>query len=173
MGNYKSIKTVAPVSRMGGTQQRVLLCPYADILTLQKNILPSYNIVTPHVPVVGKGFFEIYLTKDTGMINFKPQGAADRRSFMASGEFLHPGESDDIVSFANQVLLDGRWIGLMTLPGSTELIQVGTDEFQMDIQAEYDTTKNSGDGRGWTFEIECFMPAFLKYTASSIPMLTT
>jgi hypothetical protein len=173
--NFESIGTPAPVSRMGGSQQRIFICPYDDFATLQKpnpaatNELDRYKITTAHVMKATKGFVEVYVTADTGKFMNESIGGRDRKSFMAKGEFFYPGESDEIVAFQNKVIHD-RFIILFSLPGSLELIQIGSSEFQATIAPAYDTTTNSADGRGTLFSFECFMPALVKYTASTIPM---
>jgi hypothetical protein len=160
---------------MGGSKQRILICDVDDLTTIARPdaaavaIKDRSLVKTPHVPVATKGFFEIYVTKDTGSVKISPMGAADRHSFKAVGKFLHPGESDEILAFINQAI-NSRYIVLFTLPGSNELIQLGSDEFQVDIMPDYDTTENGGDGRGTTFNFEVYMPAIWKYTAA-VPLL--
>jgi|GEM_PF-6192859 len=172
---YEHIKQLPSVSRMGGSQQRIFLIDYEDIQELKKHDLTladpkeRYKIKAPHVPLANKGFIEVYVTKDTGSCKYTPIGGSDRKSFKAEGKFLHPGEGDAIVAFQNQVI-HGRYIVMFTLPGSNELLQIGTDEFQVEITPSYDTTTNGGDGRGTEFSFECYMPALLKYIAA-VPML--
>ena len=174
-GTYEHIKKLPNKTRMGGSQQRVFIMDYDDFQTLAKAdpdavaVKDRYIIKTPHVPAVGKGFIEVYVTKDTGNCKYTTIGGADRHSFKAEGKFYHPGESDEIVAFQNQVI-HSRYVVLFTLPGSNELLQFGTDEFQVDIMPSYDTTENGGDGRGTLFTFECYMPALLKYTAA-VPLL--
>ncbi|RYC69762.1 hypothetical protein [Spirosoma sordidisoli] len=168
---YKSIKDPGRNNRMGGLQQRVFLAVFSEFQTLQKPAAGTYKITEAHVFAAGKGFIELYVTKDTGSLKFTPLGGPDRKSFLAEGEFLHPGESDDIEKFANESKND-RFILLAPLPGSTELYQIGNEEFQVEIDSEYDTGKNSGDGRGSLFRFRCFCANKIKYTAATIPMAT-
>lgn len=168
---YKSIKDPGKANRMGGLQQRVLFADFADFLLLKEPAADSYNITEAHTFGTGAGFVELYITKDTGMISFKPLGGPDRNSFQIEGEFYHPGEADAIVNFANKCK-NGRFIGLLPLPGSSELIQAGNKEFQVQIEPSYDSTKNSGDGRGWTFKFTAFAADFIKYKAATITMAT-
>ncbi|KAB7728138.1 hypothetical protein F5984_20550 [Rudanella paleaurantiibacter] len=173
---YQNIGTPAPVSRMGGSKQYILIAPYDDFQTLQApnaaatNVADRYKITTAHVMKAGKGFIKMYVTPDTGKYMNEAIGGRDRKSFMGKGEFYHPGEGDEIIAFQNQAIHD-RFIILFPLPGSTELIQIGSEEFQALITPAYDTTNNSGDGRGTLFSFECFMPAIIKYTAATVPML--
>lgn len=175
-GTYENIKSLPVVSRQGGSQQRILIADYDGLTTVAKpdpaatNVKDRSLVKTPHVAGTGGGFFGIYVTKDTGSIKLTPVGAPDRRSYKVEGKFLHPGESDAIVSFQNQAL-NGRFIVMFTLPGSTELIQVGSDEFQVEIIGSYDSTENGGDGRGILFTFECYMSALWKYK-STIPLLS-
>ncbi|UHG93446.1 hypothetical protein [Spirosoma oryzicola] len=166
---YKSIKDPGKVSRMGGTAQRILLAPFLDFLILQKPAAGKYNITEAHTFPVGKGFIELYVTKDTGTVKYSPLGGPDRNSFDVTGEFYHPGESDEIEAFANDAKNE-RWIALVPVPGIPELFQVGDADFQVQIMPEYDATKNSGDGRGWNFKYSCFAANKIKYKASTITM---
>ena len=165
--DYASITTPPKVSRMGGSKQKMFLCPYDEITTLQTPT--NGKITTAHVPVTNKGFIEVYVTADTGKFMNEVIGGRDRKSFQAKGEFYHPGESDEIVAFNNAVIHE-RFIILFPLPGSAACIQIGSAEFQATISGTYDTTTNAGDGRGILFSFECFMPELVKYTASTIPM---
>lgn len=173
--NYESIGTPPPISRMGGSQQRIFLASFDDFATLQKPDAAAtvevdrYKIKVPHVMKVGKGFIECYTTADLSKFMNESIGGRDRKSFMAKGEFYHPGESDEIVAFQNKVIHD-RFVMLFPLPGSAECIQIGSAEFQTTIAPSYDTTTNAGDGRGTTFTFECFMAMLVKYTAATIPM---
>lgn len=167
---YKSIKDPGKANRMGGLQQRVLVAAFGGFALLKEPAADSFNITEAHTfTTVGDGFVELYSTKDTGTVSFKPLGGPDRNSFQIEGEFYHPGEADAIVDFANKCKND-RFIMLFPLPGSSELIQAGNKEFQVQIEPSYDATKNSGDGRGWTFKITCFAANFIKYKAATIPM---
>ncbi|WP_128544073.1 hypothetical protein [Larkinella soli] len=174
-GTYSSIKALPAVNRMGGTQQKIFLAPYDDFTTLQKpdsaatNVADRYKIATAHVLGTGKGFIEVYVTKDTGELTMETIGGPDRNSFLAKGKFYHPGEADEIVAFQNQAKND-RFILLVPLPGTNELIQVGSEQFQVQIKPSYATTTNGGDGRGTMFEYECYCPDLIKYTAATIPM---
>lgn len=164
-GTYKSIKDPGRVSRMGGLQQKIFVAPYSEFLALQKPAADTFNIVTPHTFAPNGGFREIYLTKDTGSVKLETIGGPDRNSFKISGKFLHPGESDEIVNFANLAKND-RFIVLCPLPGSPELIQCGYEEFQVQIKPSYDTTENGGDGRGMMFEFESYCADMIKYKAA-------
>ena len=166
-GTYVHMKTPPAVSRMGGSQQKMFICPYDEITTLQDPTL--FKVTSAHTVVATKGFVEVYVTKNTGEFMEELLGGPDRHSFLAKGKFYHPGEADDILAFHNQVIHE-RFIILFPLPGSTELIQIGSKEFQAEIKPTYSTTTNSGDGRGVSFEFECYMPALIKYTAGTIPM---
>jgi hypothetical protein len=170
-GTYEHLNKLPNKSRQGGSQQRIFIMDYDDFQTLNKpdpaatDIHDRFKIKVPHVPKATKGFIEVYVTKDTGSCKFTPIGASDRLSFKAEGEFYHPGESDEIVAFLNQIL-NGRYIVLFTLPGTDELLQVGSNEFQVEIKPEYDTTTNGGDGRGTKFSFWSYMPALIKYVAA-------
>lgn len=164
---YKSITDPGKTNRMGGTKQFVLLAAFGDFTLIQEPV--DYKVPMAHTFPVGKGFFKLYVTKDTGQVKFTPQGGPDRNSFLAEGEFYHPGESDDIESFANQAKND-RFIMLIPVPGTSEYIQIGGNDFQVQIMPEYDTTKNSGDGRGWLFKFSCFVQDKVKYTAGTVTM---
>lgn len=168
---YKSIKDPGKTSRMGGTAQRILLAPFLDFQTLQAPVAGTSNITAAHVFPAGsgKGFIELYVTKDTGTVKWTPQGGPDRRSYKVEGEFFHPGESDDIEQFANDCKNE-RWIALVPVPGISDLFQVGDADFQVEIVGSYDATKNSGDGRGWTFKFEAFAANKIKYKAGTVPM---
>lgn len=165
MANYKSIKDPGSANRMGGTQQYILVAPYGDFNVLQKPVDGAVAILVAHTFLATKGFIKLYLTQDTGNVKFGTQGGDDRKSFRPEGEFYHPGESDEIVNFANKAKND-RFIVLVPLPGSTEFIQIGNEEFQVNIAPEYDTAKNSGDGRGWTFKMSAFAADMIKYRST-------
>lgn len=173
---YENIGTPAPVSRMGGSKQYMLFAPFEDFQTLQApdpaaaTVADRYKIKVAHVMKATKGFIKVYVTADTGKLMSEVIGGRDRKSFNLKGEFYYPGESDAIVALQNQCIHD-RYVLLYPLPGSTEFIQVGSEEFQTIISGQYDTTTNSGDGRGTLFSFECFMPALIKYTASTVPLL--
>lgn len=175
MGNYQSIARPTSKSLMGGSKQKIFLAPLSALTTLQKpdpeatNVADRYLIKTAHVAATGQGFIELYVTPDTAEAMYETIGGRDRRSFLAKGEFYHPGESNEIIAFQNQAVNE-NWIILFPLPGTSECIQIGSDEFQAEIKPVYSTTKNAGDGRGTLFSFECFMPYLLKYTASTIPM---
>lgn len=162
---YKSIKDPGKTTRIGGTAQRMLLCPFLDFLVMQKPADGTFVIATPHTFAPTKGFIEVYVTKDTGMVKYNPLGGPDRNSFMVEGEFYHPGESDDIETFANGCKNE-RWIALVPIVGIPDLFQVGDADFQVQIEPSYDTTKNSGDGRGWNFKYSCFAANKIKYRAA-------
>ncbi|GAB2571876.1 hypothetical protein [Spirosoma areae] len=166
---YKSIKDPGKANRQGGLQQRILVAPFGDFTLLKEPAANTYNITEAHTFPVGKGFLELYVTKDTGTIKFSPLGGPDRNSFMIEGEFYHPGEADEIVNFVNLCKND-RFIVLAPLPGSSELIQAGNKEFQVQIEPSYDATKNSGDGRGFLFKFTAFAADFIKYKAATITM---
>ncbi len=168
---YKSITDPGKTNRMGGTKQFVLLAAFGDFTLIQQPAAGGYKVTAPHTFPVGKGFFKLYVTKDTGQVKFTTQGGPDRNSFVAEGEFYHPGEADDIESFANQAKND-RFVMLVPVPGTDEYIQLGGNDFQVQIMPEYDTTKNSGDGRGWLFKMSCFQADKIKYTAATVPMQT-
>ncbi|NID13766.1 hypothetical protein [Fibrivirga algicola] len=169
-GTYKSIKDPGNASRMGGLQQRILLCPFSDFTTLQEPV--DYKVNTAHVCAAGKGFFEVYSTKDLASLLLEAMGGPDRQSLKGKAEIYLPGESDDAVMLFNLAKND-RFIVLAPLPGSTEMIQCGDKEFQVNIRATYDTGKNSGDGRGMKFELEWFAANLVKYTAATVPMKPT
>lgn len=164
---YKSITDPGKTNRMGGTKQFVLLAAFGDFLLIQEPV--AYKVATAHTFPANKGFFKLYVTKDTGQVKFTTQGGPDRNSFVVEGEFYHPGEADDIESFANQAKND-RFIMLVPVPGTNEYIQIGGNDFQVQIMPEYDTTKNSGDGRGWLFKFSCFVADKVKYTAATVTM---
>ncbi|MEZ0485424.1 hypothetical protein [Fibrella aquatica] len=170
MATYKNIKDPGNVSRMGGLQQRIFLCPFADIDTLQEPV--DYKVTTPHVCADGKGFIEVYSTKDLSEVLLEAMGGADRQSLKGKAEFYLPGESDAAVALFNLAKND-RFIVMAPLPGSTEMIQCGDKEFQVNVRATYGTGKNSGDGRGMKFELEWFAANLVKYTAATLPMLPT
>lgn len=168
-GDLASIKDPGVGNKMGGLQQRIFLAEYGTFQTLQEPAANTYNIATPHTFASGGGFIELYVIQDTGMLKIDPMGGPDRNSFKATGEFHHPGESDEIINFMNKAK-SGRFVLLAPLPGSAELIQIGNKEFQARIAPSYDTGKNSGDGRTSMFKFECFMADIIKYKAASIPM---
>ncbi|MFD1143026.1 hypothetical protein ACFQ4C_18005 [Larkinella insperata] len=174
-GTYNSIKSTPAVSLQGGLKQKIYIAAYDDFETIEMpdkaaaNVADRFKIKEPHTFKAGKGFVEIYITKNTGFVKFSPIGGPDRHSFNAEGEFYHPGEGDEIVAFGNQAIHD-RFIILAPLPGSDELIQIGSDEFQVELTPSYDTTKNGDDGRGWPFTFSSYMPYLIKYTASTIPL---
>lgn len=170
---YKSIKDPGKVTRMGGTAQRILLCPFLDFLVLAAPADGTFNITTAHTFPAnsGKGFIEVYVTKDTGTVKYSPLGGPDRNSFLVEGEFYHPGESDEIESFANNAKNE-RWIALVPVPGIPDMFQVGDKDFQVQIEPSYDATKNSGDGRGWSFKYSCFAANKIKYKGPAVTMAT-
>ncbi len=169
IGDFASIKFPPIVDRMGGTAQRALLCPFRDFTTLQEPAAGTYNITTAHVCAATKGFIEVYNIQDSGELSFESIGGRDRRSYMVKGTFEHPGESDEIDQFANDVKNE-VWIMLIPLPGSRDLYQIGNRDFQVSIKPSYTTGKNSGDGRTAKFEYECLMANKIKYKAATVPM---
>jgi hypothetical protein len=92
---------------MGGITQKVFFAYWADVdtfptkptspATLEANAALTGDIVMK----AGKGFFDIYLTDDTGEFNIETVGEKDGKSFVQHLMLFHPGLGKKILGFMN------------------------------------------------------------------------
>lgn len=100
-------KNLPQGENMGGITQKVYFAYWADVdtwpakptspATLEANAALTGDIVMK----AGKGFYELYITDDTGEFNIETVGEKDGKSFVQHLALFHPGLSKKILGFMN------------------------------------------------------------------------
>ncbi|QJD79531.1 hypothetical protein [Spirosoma rhododendri] len=127
----------------------------------------AYVITTPHVCNTGKNFTQVYCTPDTSELEGGMNGEIDGRSFKVTFKFFYPGSKKELFAFKNRVKND-KFVLEVPLSDGT-IIQIGSAKFPAYIAPSFKSEKMSGRGKGAEFEVTCWMPDMLIYSAA-IPL---
>lgn len=156
---------------MGGTSQVAFFARVDDVLTWPAPAntpeANPYVNTTPFVMKQGKRFQKLYITQDTGDLDFGSNGEQDGKSFKPTLKLFYPGLDDDALQFTNDVKND-KLVFLVELPDG-KMIQLGTSRFFMTVAPNFKTGVTSGRGRGTEFEIMGFLPYIYRY-AAAVPL---
>lgn len=147
---------------IGGLTGRWRFAPIADFDTIAAKVemtTATANaelvvISDDHTFLVGKGFWESYMTRDSGKVSFKMNQDRDTTGSLATAECMIPGADPAIeaivVQAANNKLItlwelaDGRWI------------QLGTERFPAEMKYEWNSENNEKGERGWKVTVTAF-----------------
>lgn len=152
---------------MGGVAQIAYFARIDDIKTFATAAASPANpyvLTTGHVMNTGKKFNKIYITLDTGELDFGSNGEMDGRSFKPTFKFFYPGISDDAVQFVNDVKND-KLLFIVELPDG-KMLQIGSSRFFCSVSPNFKTTTTSGRGRGTEIEVTCYTPYIYVYGAA-------
>lgn len=155
---------------MGGTSQIAYFCRIDDIKTFSAPAAApanQYVLTTPIVMKTGKKMNQIYITLDTGDLEFGSNGEVDGKSFKPVFKFFYPGLTDDALQFINDSKND-KFLFIVELPDG-KLLQIGARNFFVQLTGNFKTTTTSGRGRGTEFEAMCYTPSIMRY-AAAIPL---
>lgn len=105
------------------------------------------NITGNHTFTSPAGMYESYITRDSGSVKFKGNDARDTSGCEVTFEGMIPGAEADVD-------------GTLTLASNTKLIgfaeladkkwvQIGSEAFPAELKYEWQSGKNTGEGRGW------------------------
>jgi hypothetical protein len=138
-------KNLPQGENMGGITQKVYFAFYADVDTwptkpTSPTTLAANAVLTGDVVMkAGKGFYELYITDDTGEFNIETVGEKDGKSFVQHLSFFHPGFNTNIV-------------GLMNVAKNENLVFIVEDNngimFLMGDDSRPATLEGSPDGAG-------------------------
>ncbi|RIV20540.1 hypothetical protein DYU11_21075 [Fibrisoma montanum] len=155
---------------MGGVAQ---ICYFARIDDIKTFATPAaapanqYVLTTPHVMKTGKLFHKLYITQDTGEVDFGSNGEQDGMSFKPTFKAFYPGITDDALQFINDIKND-KLLFIVELPDG-KMLQLGSARFFCTVKPNFKTTTTSGRGRGTELEITCFTPYIYVY-AAAVPL---
>lgn len=153
---------------MGGVAQIAYIARIDDILTFAAPATTpganAYVLKTPHVMKTGKKMTKIYITLDTGELEFGINGEIDGRSFKPQFKFFYPGITDDALQFINDSKND-KFLFIVELPDG-KLLQIGSARFFATLTGNFKTTTTSGRGRGTEFEAMAYTPYIYRYDAA-------
>lgn len=155
---------------MGGTSQT---CYFARVDEINTYSAPAaspanqYVMTTAFAMKTGKKFHKGYITQDTGELEFGDNGEIDGKSYKAIFKFFYPGFGDDALQLANDIKND-KLIFIIELPDG-KMIQLGSARFFCSVKGNFKTTTTSGRGRGFEFEVQCFVPYIYRY-AAAVPL---
>ncbi|QIP14727.1 hypothetical protein G8759_19960 [Spirosoma aureum] len=155
---------------MGGTSQIAYFARIDDILTFATPAASpanQYILTVAHVMKTGKKFTKVYITQDTGEVEFGSNGEADGKSFKPVFKFFYPGLTDDALQFVNDSKND-KFLFIVELPDG-KMLQIGARNFFATLTGNFKTTTTSGRGRGTEFEVVCFTPYIYRY-AAAVPL---
>ena len=145
---------------MGGTSQVAFFARVDDVLTwpgpaTAQGANPYVN-TTPFVMKQGKKFQKLYITQDTGELDFGSNGEQDGKSFKPVLKTFYPGASDDALQFINDAKND-KFVLIVELPDG-KLIQLGSARFFITLSPTFKTVTTSGRGRGYELEWMGYTP---------------
>ena len=129
---FKQVAWPAGSDNMGGIATRAFFCP-ARSFTAWPGWESADSVVldlSKATYLKDEGFIEIYVTYNSGGISAEPVGDTDGVCSKQSGEFFHPGSTEEMARFARAV---------QNTPG-----------------AKHETGKKAEDRNGWTISFEAY-----------------
>lgn len=156
---------------MGGVAQIAYFARVDDVKTWATPSAAAganpYVLTVPHVMQTGKKFNRVYITQDTGELDFGSNGEQDGKSFKPTFKFFYPGIGDDALQFINDIKND-KLVFIIELPDG-KMLQMGSSRFFCTVSPNFKTTTTSGRGRGTEIEVTCFTPYIYVY-AAAVPL---
>jgi hypothetical protein len=157
---------------VGGTTGRIRFAPIPEFSVIEKklemsdpsasNNIDLIEISGDHTFPVGKGFYEMYITRDTGKVVSKPNSERDTTGHTATFEGMTPGadsKTEAILLLAENnklicmiELADGKWL------------QLGSERFPAEMKHEWSSESNEKGERGWKVLITAFDTSKAYYT---------
>jgi hypothetical protein len=105
------------------------------------------TVTANHTFVTGRGWIELYMTRDTSSVVMDMQEEFDRTGGNINVEFFHPGLRKEIAAFFRKSNAY-NWIGLVeTLDG--KFLQLGRKDLWASVRAGFTTGTLTGDRRGF------------------------
>lgn len=157
-------------NNMGGTPSIAYWAPKGDFTTIQDlpasptNPEDKYVIASAHVFMTGGRFYEMYTSQQKGQLKYEPLGGEDGNGWKVTFTAFLPGDSKDHTYMANNIRSD--W-GIFMVPDADGFMnQVGTATCKPSIRLAKDTETVTGDGKGYTITVECYMPWKIIYGAT-------
>ena len=155
---------------MGGTSQVAFFARVDDIASFSAaaaNAANPYVLTVPFIMKPGKKFHTLYITQDTGELDFGSNGEQDGKSFKPVLKAFYPGLSDDALQFTNDGKND-KFVLIVELPDG-KMIQLGSARFFITLSPNFKTTTTSGRGRGYELEFMGYTPYIYRY-AAAVPL---
>lgn len=158
---------------VGGTTGRIRFCPVEDFLVIAKKAemsdspaptdpLDLINISDDHTFTSPKGWYESYITRDTGKVDFTMNQDRDTTGCEVKFEGMVPGAEASIDATltlaANNKLIveielaDGKWL------------QIGSQRFPAELKYSWSSENNGKGERGWKVSVTGFETTKQYYT---------
>lgn len=161
----------ATTQNVGGTTGRFRFAPIADFDTIAAKTelsgSPATNadlieISDDHTFLTGKGWYESYVTRDTGKVEFTMNQERDTTGCEVKFEGMIPGAATANEAILTQVAND-RCLFEVEL-ASGEWVQVGSEKFPAELKYSWSSENNGKGERGWKVAITGFETTRQYYT---------
>ena len=160
----------ATTLNIGGTTGRIYLAAITDFLTIgvkeEMNDPAATNsgiieITDDHTFTSPKGFRTIYITRDSGNLEGKPNSERDTTGYLATYKGQTPGAD---AATASQLL---QWQNIKAIVlielADGRLRQLGSARFPAEVKTEWNSGNNEKGYRGWTITISSFESSEAEY----------
>lgn len=105
-------KNLIDGENMGGISQTIYFALHEDVETWptkpdNPQTLDELGVLTGSIEMkAGKKMHKLYITDDTGELNFEPVGEQDGKSFVIHLSLFHPGLNPNVLGLLNKVKND-------------------------------------------------------------------
>lgn len=122
------------------------------------------EISTDHTFTTGKGFLEIYSTRDKGKDEIATVGERDGKGSLNKGKIFNPGVNVAKLGQYRMMKNDsGIWLFELS---DGVLIQLGSNRFPAEQSVKFDTAQNESGVRGTEIEVTAFESFIQVYTGA-------
>jgi hypothetical protein len=160
---------------IGGLTQRIWVAPIGWFSSIAKkkelNDSPAptdpaelINIDDDHTFILGKGFVQIYNTRDKGKVEYKNNEERDTNGATTEASIMHPGVSASVLGVLT-IAENERLIALFEFVDGKRM-QVGSERFYAELKFSFDGGNNESGYRGVTIKIKGFESSFQLYNGT-------
>ena len=153
---FNQVAWPAGSDNMGGIATRAFFCP-ARSFTAWPGWESADSVVldlSKATYLKDEGFIEIYVTYNSGGISAEPVGDTDGVCSKQSGEFFHPGSTEEMARFARAVQNTPGVFVFQDTQGRYRV--VGDVVNPAKVTAKHETGKKAEDRNGWTISFEAY-----------------
>jgi hypothetical protein len=161
---------------MSGLRQRVLVADasWFNVVAKCDNIkdTPTYDpadmagLVTisgNHTFLTGKGFIELYSTRDTNSLTYEANEELDRTGGELMIEAFYPGDEPEIIALLAEATVR-NWIALVEpMQQSGFFYQLGQENLWAAVRGSFSTGTLTGDRKGSTYMVSSYDRSLIFY----------
>jgi hypothetical protein len=161
---------------MSGLRQRVLIADSTWFASIAKcdNIKETstydptdmeglVTISSPHTFVAGKGFIELYASRDSNSLTYEANEELDRTGGDLMVEAFYPGDEPEIIALLAEATVR-NWIALVEpMQQSGFFYQLGQENLWAAVRGSFATGTLTGDRKGSTYMVSSYDRSLLFY----------